>query len=182
MNVIRTELEDILIIQPDIFRDDRGFFMEVFKSVDFVKENILNQFAQENQSGSKKGVLRGLHYQITKPQGKLVRVTSGQIFDVAVDIRQSSKTFGKWVGKILSRENRFQMWVPPGFAHGFYTLSDWAEISYKLTDLYDPEGERCIVWDDPELKINWHLHSGEPILLSQKDKNGKLLADADLFE
>jgi len=182
MKVLPTELEEILIIQPSIFRDHRGIFIEVFKSVDFEKENILNQFIQENQSGSKKGVLRGLHYQITRPQGKLVRVTYGQIFDVAVDIRQSSKTFGKWVGKILSRENRLQMWVPPGFAHGFYTLSDWAEISYKLTDLYDPKGERCIAWNDPELKIDWHLHSGETILLSQKDKDGKLLADADLFE
>ena len=182
MKVIQTEIEEILIIQPDIFRDQRGFFMEVFKSVDFEKENIPNQFVQENQSGSKKGILRGLHYQITQPQGKLVRVTYGQIFDVAVDIRQSSKTFGKWVGKTLSKENRFQLWIPPGFAHGFYTLSDCAEISYKLTDLYSPEGERCILWDDPELMISWPLHSGEPPLLSEKDKNGKLLADADLFK
>ena len=180
MRVIDTAIPDVKIIEPKVFGDDRGFFFESFNHKRF--EEVIGrpvQFVQDNHSRSVKGVLRGLHYQIQQPQGKLVRVAVGEVFDVAVDLRQSSPTFGQWVGVILSAENKRQLWVPEGFAHGFVVTSEVAEFLYKTTDYYAPEHERCIVWNDPDLNIDWPLQ-GEPSL-SAKDKTGKLLAQADTF-
>jgi dTDP-4-dehydrorhamnose 3,5-epimerase len=166
--------------EPKVFGDDRGFFFESFNHRQF--EDAIGrsvQFVQDNHSRSVKGVLRGLHYQLHRAQGKLVRVVHGEVFDVAVDIRRSSPTFGKWVGSYLSAENKHQLWVPEGFAHGFVVLSDSAEFLYKTTDYYAPEHERCISWNDPAIGIDWPL-KGEPAL-SGKDRQGKCLADADVF-
>ena len=148
----------------------------------FIDAGISQNFVQDNHSGSKKGTLRGLHYQIRQTQGKLLRVAVGEIFDVAVDVRCSSPTFGKWVGEVLSADNKRQLWVPPGFAHGFFVLSDWAELAYKATDYYSPAWERTILWNDPAIGIEWPLLSGADPILSTKDQQGKLLADADLFD
>jgi dTDP-4-dehydrorhamnose 3,5-epimerase len=170
----------VLILEPKIFGDSRGFFYESFNEHTFNELTGLKKtFVQDNHSGSAKGVLRGMHYQIQQPQGKLVRVTAGEVFDVAVDLRKSSPTFGQWVGDYLSGENKRQMWVPEGFAHGFLVISDFAEFLYKTTDFYAPEHERCIRWDDPDLNINWPLN-GEPAL-SGKDKLGLSLAQSDVF-
>lgn len=181
MNVIATDIPDVVILEPKVFGDERGFFYESFNAKAFGDATGLRDlsFVQDNHSRSAKGVLRGLHYQIENAQGKLVRVTAGEVLDIAVDIRRSSPTFGRWVGVRLSAENSRQLWVPPGFAHGFVVLSDYAEFLYKTTDYYTPSAERCIRWDDPELAINWELE-GTP-QLSAKDQNGKLLKDADLF-
>lgn len=180
MNIIPTDLSDILIIEPDVFGDNRGFFLESYNQKTFRdKTNLDVSFVQDNHSRSKKHVLRGLHYQIVQPQGKLVRVVIGEVFDVAVDIRRSSPTFGKWVGEYLSAENKKQIWVPPGFAHGFLVLSDVAEFLYKTTDYYAPTHERCIRWNDPDLNIHWPL-SGNP-LVSAKDENGDLSKEAEVF-
>lgn len=180
MNVIASDLPDVLIIEPKVFGDARGFFYESFNAKAFAQATgISTEFVQDNHSRSQKGVLRGLHYQIENAQGKLVRVTAGEVLDIAVDIRRSSKTFGQWVGVRLSAENHRQLWVPEGFAHGFVVLSDYAEFLYKTTDYYTPAAERCIRWDDPTLAIDWQLD--QTPLLSGKDQQGSDLKDADLF-
>lgn len=180
MKVSESELPEVLIIEPRVFGDDRGFFYESFNAKAFADATKLDvQFVQDNHSRSQKGVLRGLHYQIENPQGKLVRVTAGKVMDIAVDIRRSSPHFGKWFGLELSAENARQLWIPPGFAHGFVVLSDYAEFLYKTTDYYTPPAERCIRWDDPDLAINWGL--SEAPTLSAKDQIGKPLKEADLF-
>jgi dTDP-4-dehydrorhamnose 3,5-epimerase len=180
MNIIRCEIPDVLILEPKVFGDDRGFFFESFNERAFAeKTGISARFVQDNHSRSARNVLRGLHYQIRQPQGKLVRVAVGAVFDVAVDLRKSSPTFGKWAGTILSAEDKRQLWIPPGFAHGFLVLSESADFLYKTTDYYAPEHERCIIWNDPDIGIRWPLQ-GEPILAA-KDKAGKRLADAELF-
>lgn len=182
MEFVPTTLPDVVLIKPKVFDDPRGFFMETYREDRFIANGISQQFVQENHSASGKGVLRGLHYQIRQTQGKLVRVISGEIFDVAVDIRRSSPTFGQWVGIILSAENKHQLWVPGGFAHGFYVLSERAEVVYKVTDYYAPEWERCILWNDPQIGIDWQLSNDVAPVLSQKDLNGTPLAQAELFE
>jgi dTDP-4-dehydrorhamnose 3,5-epimerase len=180
LNVIATRLPDVLIIEPKVFGDDRGFFYESFNARAFAEATGSTlQFVQDNHSRSTRGVLRGLHYQIEQAQGKLVRVTAGEVLDIAVDIRRSSPTFGQWVSVRLSAQNHRQMWVPPGFAHGFVVLSESADFLYKTTDYYAPSAERCIRWDDPQLAIDWELE-GAPVL-SAKDQNGKTLHEADLF-
>lgn len=180
MNIIATDIPEVMIIEPKVFGDDRGFFYESFNARAFEHATgVRAQFVQDNHSRSQKGVLRGLHYQLENTQGKLVRVTSGEVLDVAVDIRRSSPKFGRWVGVRLSAQNHRQLWVPEGFAHGFVVLSDFAEFLYKTTDYYTPSAERCIRWDDPELAIDWQLD--EPPQLSAKDQVGKLLKEADLF-
>jgi dTDP-4-dehydrorhamnose 3,5-epimerase len=170
----------VILIEPKVFGDDRGFFFESFNHARF--EAAIGRpvtFVQDNHSNSSKHVLRGLHYQIRQPQGKLIRVVRGEVFDVAVDIRRSSPTFGQWVGQILSAENKRQLWVPEGFAHGFVVLSDTAECLYKTTDYYAPEHERCIVWNDPAIGIQWPIE-GTPVL-SGKDRQGKSLVEAEHF-
>ncbi|NUT82859.1 dTDP-4-dehydrorhamnose 3,5-epimerase [Pseudomonas brassicacearum] len=180
MKVIATRLPDVLVIEPKVFGDDRGFFYESFNARAFAEATGCTlQFVQDNHSRSTRGVLRGLHYQIEQAQGKLVRVTAGEVLDVAVDIRRSSPTFGQWTSVRLSAQNHRQMWVPPGFAHGFVVLSESADFLYKTTDYYAPSAERCIRWDDPQLAIDWELE-GAPVL-SAKDQNGKPLHEADLF-
>ncbi len=181
MNVITTKIADVLIFEPKIFGDERGFFFESFNQKTFKEiSGIDANFVQDNHSKSAKGVLRGLHYQIKQPQGKLVRVTSGEVLDVAVDIRKSSQTFGQWLGVILSAENKRQLWVPEGFAHGFVVLSETAEFLYKTTDYYAPEHERCIRWNDAGLAIDWQ-YNGNP-QVSEKDANGALFKDAECFQ
>ena len=182
MEFIQTDIPDIIQIIPKQFGDSRGFFLETYRLDLFSKMGIPATFVQDNHSGSQQGVLRGLHYQIRQAQGKLVRVIAGEIYDVAVDIRRSSRTFGKWVGLELSAENKHQLWIPPGFAHGFYVLSEWAEVVYKTTDYYAPEFERSLLWNDPALNIKWPLLNGQLPALSAKDANGKPLREADLFE
>lgn len=180
MKITPTAIPDVLIIEPTVYGDDRGFFFESFNQSKF--EQAIGRkvsFVQDNHSKSAKNVLRGLHYQIQQPQGKLVRVVSGEVFDVAVDIRKSSPTFGKWVGEILSADNKKQLWVPEGFAHGFVVLSETAEFLYKTTDYYAPEFERSIAWNDSTLAIVWPIQ-GIPTL-SSKDQQAKLLASAEHF-
>lgn len=180
MPVQSTAIPDVIIIEPNVFGDDRGFFFESFNARQFAEATGVNvDFVQDNHSKSGKGVLRGLHYQIQQSQGKLVRVVAGEVFDVAVDIRKQSPTFGQWVGVTLSAANKRQLWVPPGFAHGFVVTSDSAEFLYKTTDYYAPEYERSILWNDPAIGIQWPV-AGEP-LLSNKDKVGKLLSEAEVF-
>jgi dTDP-4-dehydrorhamnose 3,5-epimerase len=180
LNVIATRLPDVLIIEPKVFGDERGFFYESFNAKAFAEATgRVVQFVQDNHSRSAKGVLRGLHYQIEQSQGKLVRVTAGEVLDVAVDIRRSSPTFGQWTSVRLSGQNHRQLWIPSGFAHGFVVLSESADFLYKTTDYYAPSAERCIRWDDPELAIDWEL-PGAPIL-SAKDQAGSALREADLF-
>lgn len=180
MNIVPTNLPGVLIIEPKVFGDERGFFYESFNAKAFEQATGLNtQFVQDNHSRSQQGVLRGLHYQLENTQGKLVRVTVGEVLDVAVDIRRSSTHFGQWVAVHLSAENRRQLWIPKGFAHGFVVLSDFAEFLYKTTDYYTPAAERCIRWDDPDLAIDWQLESAPT--LSAKDQAGKRLQEADLF-
>ena len=180
MNVIPTKIPDVLIIEPKVFGDDRGFFFESFNQKAFNEATGLNvTFVQDNHSKSAKNVLRGLHYQVQQPQGKLVRVVQGEVFDVAVDIRQGSPTFGQWVGEILSAENKRQLWIPEGFADGFLTLSDKAEFLYKTTDYYAPMHERCIRWDDPEIAVKWPLAG--TFSLSEKDSKGASLSQAEAF-
>lgn len=180
MKVIETAIPEVMIFEPKVFGDERGFFFESFNAREFREATGLGvTFVQDNHSRSMKDVLRGLHYQILQPQGKLVRVVVGDVFDVAVDIRKSSPTFGEWVGEYLTAENKKQLWVPAGFAHGFVVLSEVAEFLYKTTDYYAPEHERCISWDDSGIGIDWPL-SGDPIL-SVKDLQGASLNDAELF-
>ena len=178
MKVIETTLKDCLIIEPVVFGDERGFFLETFHVSRYSDlASISVQFIQDNHSRSSKDVLRGLHFQKTKPQGKLVRVVRGEVFDVAVDLRKESNTFGKWEAVILSEENKKQLWVPEGFAHGFLVLSEIADFEYKCTDYYDPTDEDCILWSDTDLNISWPV---ENPILSTKDQNAKRLADLDL--
>jgi dTDP-4-dehydrorhamnose 3,5-epimerase len=180
MNVTPTAIPEVLIIEPKVFGDARGFFYESFNKKTLAeKAGIAAEFVQDNHSRSSKNVLRGLHYQIQHAQGKLVRVIEGEVFDVAVDMRKSSPTFGKWVGVNLSEENKRMLWVPPGFAHGFVTLSESCEFLYKTTDYWHPEFERSLLWNDPTIGINWP-HKGEP-QLAAKDAAGKRLQDADLY-
>ena len=175
MNVVETELVDCFIIAPKVFGDERGFFLETFHADRYSElVGIKTPFVQDNHSRSSKDVLRGLHFQKTKPQGKLVRVVHGEVYDVCVDIRKNSDTFGMWVGVILSEKNKKQMWVPPGFAHGFVVLSEIADFEYKCTDFYNPSDEGSILWNDPSLNINWPI--SEPII-SQKDSQAKLFSD-----
>ena len=172
MKVTPTAIPDVLLIEPTVFGDNRGFFFESFNQKVFEEATGLKAaFVQDNHSKSSRNVLRGLHYQIKRPQGKLLRVVQGEVFDVAVDIRKDSKTYGQWVGQILSAENKKQLWIPPGFAHGFLTLSETAEFLYKTTDYYAPEHERCIAWDNPKIGINWPLTAAP--LLSEKDRAGE---------
>ena len=181
MQVAHTEIPDLLIIEPKVFGDDRGFFYESFNQRRFTElTGVTDAFVQDNHSKSARNVLRGLHYQIRQPQGKLVRVTAGEVLDIAVDVRKSSATFGKWVGVNLSAENKKMLWIPKGFAHGFVVLSDSAEFLYKTTDYWAPEHERCIVWNDADLAIDWQLDGATP-LLSAKDQAGKRLREAEFF-
>lgn len=180
MKIIDTKIPEVKLLEPTVFGDERGFFMETFRD-EWFKQNVANRtFVQENHSKSVKGVLRGLHYQTENTQGKLVRAVQGAVFDVAVDLRKSSATFGQWVGEILSADNKRQLWIPEGFAHGFYVLTDTAEFTYKCTDYYNPKAEHSLIWNDPDVGIEWNL-TGEPNL-SAKDLAGKLLADAVLFD
>lgn len=179
MNIIHTAIPDVKLLEPKVFGDERGFFMETFRD-EWFRANVAERtFVQENHSKSARGVLRGLHYQTENTQGKLVRVVSGAVFDVAVDMRRDSPTFGQWVGEILSAKNKRQLWVPEGFAHGFYVLSEEAEFVYKCTDYYNPTAEHSLLWNDATVGINWPL-AGEPSL-SAKDAAGKILAEAMTF-
>lgn len=181
MKYTRLEIPDMVLMEPGVFGDERGFFMETFRENDFRREAADVGFVQENHSASVCGILRGLHYQIRQPQGKLVRVVSGSVFDVSVDLRQSSPFFGKWCGVNLSAENKRMVWIPPGFAHGFCVTSAKAEFVYKCTDYYAPAHERTIRWDDPEIGIQWPLPDGAVPVLSAKDRDGQLLRDAEVF-
>jgi len=178
---IPTEIPHVILIQPRLFKDDRGFFMEIYQKELFTRAGIPYEFVQDNHSSSRKFALRGLHYQVTHTQGKLVRVVIGEIFDVAVDLRKFSPTFGKWVGAYLSDENCKQIWIPPGFAHGFLVLSDRADVVYKTTDYYDASGERTIRWDDPTLSIKWPFSEGSQPIISEKDSNGVSFTEAEVF-
>ncbi|WDP90554.1 MAG: dTDP-4-dehydrorhamnose 3,5-epimerase [Desulfobacter sp.] len=181
MQLTPLSIPDVVIMEPEVFGDRRGYFMETFRD-SFFRENVADTaFVQDNHSRSTQGILRGLHYQVKHSQGKLVRVIAGEVFDVAVDLRRSSPFFGRWVGEILSQENKKLMWVPPGFAHGFYVLSKEAEFVYKCTDYYAPEHERSILWDDPDINIQWPLVSGSRPLLSEKDEKGVALKEAEVF-
>jgi dTDP-4-dehydrorhamnose 3,5-epimerase len=182
MQVIDTSIPDVKIIESRKFGDDRGFFMEIFRDNWFREQVADVSFVQDNHSKSQSGVLRGLHYQIQNPQGKLVRVTSGSVFDVAVDLRRSSPTFGQWVGDILSKDNARQLWIPPGFAHGFLVLSEAAEFVYKCTDYYAPEYERSLIWNDDEIGINWPIDSIDAVQLSDKDRAGLPFNQCETFE
>lgn len=181
MNVLDTAIPEVKVIEAQVFGDDRGFFMETFRA------SIMNEltggkpFVQDNHSKSAQGILRGLHYQMQQTQGKLVRVVQGAVFDVAVDMRKSSLTFGQWVGEVLSAENKKQLWVPEGFAHGFYVMTESAEFVYKCTDYYAPEFDRSLKWNDPTVGIEWPLVDGKQPLVSEKDENGKSFFEADTF-
>tara|TARA_B100001250_G_scaffold320967_1_gene283917 strand:- start:7028 stop:7573 length:546 start_codon:yes stop_codon:yes gene_type:complete len=181
MKISSTVIPEVLLFEPTVHGDERGYFMETFRASDFKNKGIKLDFVQDNQSCSKKGTLRGLHYQLKFPQGKLVRVVSGEVFDVAVDLRSRSLTFGKWVGEILSEGNKKQLWVPPGFAHGFLVLSDSAELHYKCTEYYHQEDDHSLLWNDPDLAINWPTNDMEPIL-SEKDKFAKTFSQAMVFK
>lgn len=182
MLITPTAIPDVLLIEPRVFGDERGFFFESFNLRAFREASRLSgDFVQDNHSKSARNVLRGLHYQVRQPQGKLVRVVAGCVFDVAVDIRRQSPTFGRWVGQVLSGDNKKQLWIPPGFAHGFVVLSESAEFLYKTTDYWAPEHERCIMWNDPALAIDWPVLQGPP-LLSKKDVVGSLFTAAEVFE
>jgi len=176
-----TTISDVIIVKPNINKDERGFFMETYHRDEFSLKGIDVEFIQDNHSGSEQGVLRGLHYQIRKTQGKLVRAVTGKIFDVAVDLRKDSPTIGKWVGVYLSGENKYQLWIPEGFAHGYYTLSQWADVVYKVTDYYAPEWDRTLRWNDPEVGIEWPLVDNMPPRLSDKDARGKGFLEAEKF-
>jgi dTDP-4-dehydrorhamnose 3,5-epimerase len=181
MEIVTTNLPGVLEIHPRVFGDERGFFMETWNQQSFSNAGLDVDFVQDNHSLSSQGTLRGLHYQVKHPQGKLVRVTQGAVFDVAVDMRKDSPTFGQSASCILSAENKKMFWVPPGFAHGFYVLSETAEFQYKCSDIYAPEYDRTLLWNDPELAIDWPLVDGKPPLLSAKDEVGKPFKQADHF-
>lgn len=181
MQFLPTKIPDVILLKPSIFKDHRGFFLETFRLKDFRDNGIHTDFVQDNHSGSYYCTLRGLHYQIQQPQGKLVRAVVGEIFDVAVDLRKSSPTFGNWVGARLTAENKYQLWIPPGFAHGFLVLSEWAEIFYKASDYYAPQFERTLLWNDPQIAIDWPLPSNCSPVISSKDTQGINLVNAELF-
>jgi dTDP-4-dehydrorhamnose 3,5-epimerase len=181
MEFMPARIPDVVVIKPEVFGDDRGFFMETWEARRFAKAGIDVEFVQDNHSKSSQGVLRGLHYQIRRPQGKLVRVVAGEVFDVAVDLRRSFGTFGMWVGSFLSADNRRMLWIPPGFAHGFYVTSRSSEFVYKCSAFYAPEDERSIIWNDPDLAIDWPLINGKPPTVSQKDSQGISLKDAETY-
>ena len=181
MKIIKTKIPEVMIIEPKVFGDERGFFFESFNQKVFNEQSGLDcQFVQDNHSRSTKNVLRGLHYQIKHAQGKLVRVIEGEVFDVAVDVRKSSPTYGQWVGEYLSAENKKMFWIPAGFAHGFVVISDTADFLYKTTDYYSPEHEKCIIWNDADISIEWPL--SQPPSLSSKDELGMRLKDIEVFE
>jgi len=180
MQLVPSKIPDVLLIEPRVFGDERGFFFESWNRRALAEQGLQAEFVQDNHSRSQQGVLRGLHYQIQHPQGKLVRVVVGSVYDVAVDLRRSSPTFGQWVGVELSAENKRMLWIPPGFAHGFYVISEAAEFLYKTTDYWYPEHERTLAWDDPELGIDWPVLEAAP-RLSAKDREGASLADAEVF-
>lgn len=182
MKFIAQKIPDVVLIEPKIFEDSRGFFLETYREQLFAEAGITARFIQDNHSCSQQGVLRGLHYQIRYPQGKLMRVIFGEIFDVAVDIRKSSPTFGQWVGVRLSAQNKNQLWIPPGFAHGFYVISESAEVTYKVDNLYAPEWERSIVWNDPTIGIEWPIPHHSVPSLSKKDVEASTLNNAELFQ
>jgi len=183
MEVKNTAFDGLVIIVPRIFEDNRGYFYESYNQETYKKAGIPYLFVQDNQSESVKGVIRGLHYQLAPyAQTKLVRVIAGTVLDVAVDLRRRSPTFGQWTGAVLSADNKLQLWIPPGFAHGFYTLSETVDLIYKVTDYYAPEWERTLLWNDPQLNIAWPLVNDQPPILSAKDVLGKPLAEADVFE
>lgn len=181
MEYVDTEIADVKILEPTVFGDERGFFMETFRADEFSRITGARALVQDNHSKSAHGILRGLHYQTEQPQGKLVRVISGTVFDVAVDMRQSSPTFGRWVGVELSADNKRQLWVPEGFAHGFYVVSDYAEFVYKCTDYYHPASEVSLLWNDADLNIAWPLVDGREPSLSNKDKQGMRFSEAPKF-
>ena len=180
MKIAPTQLPEVLVIEPQVFGDERGFFLESWNPAGFAEAGLDLQFVQDDHSRSARGVLRGIHYQHTRPQGKLVRVTAGRVFDVAVDLRRSSPRFGRWAGAELSAENKRMMWVPPGFGHGFLTIEDGTDFLYKCTDFYAPDDEHCIAWDDPQIGVEWPLGGMEPSL-SRKDQAGLPLAEASLY-
>lgn len=180
MEFIPLEIPEVILIKPKVFRDNRGFFFESWQKKHFSEAGLDLTFVQDNHSRSAKNVLRGIHYQLQQPQGKLIRAIVGEVFDVAVDLRKSSPTFGKWVSARLSADNFNMLWIPPGFGHGFIVTSDFAEFVYKATDYYAPAHERSIVWNDPEIAIDWPLNGAEPIL-SEKDRNGNLLKNAEVY-
>jgi dTDP-4-dehydrorhamnose 3,5-epimerase len=182
MKFAQTEIQGVVLIEPVVYSDERGYFCETFQAKDFSAADIPTHYVQDNQSGSHRGVIRGLHYQIRQAQGKLIRVTAGEIFDVVVDLRKSSPTCGKWNGHILSAENKRQIWLPPGFAHGFYVLSEWAEVLYKATDFYAPAWERTLIWNDPQVKIKWPLAEDQMPSISKKDAQGCSFKEAELYE
>jgi dTDP-4-dehydrorhamnose 3,5-epimerase len=182
MKFAATQIPDVLLIQPKVFEDERGFFLESYRKDRFREAGIEADFVQDNHSRSRRGVLRGLHYQVRQAQGKLVRTVAGEIFDVVVDLRRSSPTFGRWVGAFLSAANKSMLWVPPGFAHGFYVTSEEAELVYKTTDYYAPQWERSLLWCDARVGIEWPLPAGEAPVLSAKDQAGLPLSQAELFD
>ena len=182
MRFLRLDIPDVVRIEPKVFTDARGFFLESYHREQFQAAGLPTEFVQDNHSGSRRGALRGLHYQIRQPQGKLVRVIAGEVFDAAVDLRRSSPTFGRWVGAVLSAERKDQLWIPPGFAHGFYVLSDWAEVLYKATDYYAPEWERSLLWNDPAIGIEWPISDGDEPVVSEKDNKGTHIAQAEVYE
>jgi dTDP-4-dehydrorhamnose 3,5-epimerase len=181
MRFERLEINDIVMVDPRVHGDARGFFLESWQERSFAKAGIDAKFVQDNHSHSVRNTLRGLHYQLLRPQGKLVRVVHGEVFDVAVDVRRQSPTFGKWIGKALSAENHRALWIPPGFAHGFLVLSESADLLYKVTDYYNPGDEVCLRWNDPQIGVDWPLPAGDVPLLSQKDAEGGLLAEVEVF-
>jgi dTDP-4-dehydrorhamnose 3,5-epimerase len=182
MKFTQTKLPDVILVEPEVFGDNRGFFMETWHAEKFAAGGITADFVQDNHSSSSQGILRGLHYQVTKPQGKLVRVLSGEVFDVAVDLRRTSATFGQWVGMSLSAENKKMLWIPQGFAHGFYVISQQADFFYKCTDFYAAEYERAIRWDDPDLAIGWPLIDDKAPVVAPKDANAALFREAEYYE
>ena len=182
MKFTPASIPDVILVEPRVFGDARGFFMETYQARLFAEAGISANFVQDNHSGSRRGALRGLHYQIRQPQGKLMRVVAGEIFDVAVDLRRSSQTFGRWVGYSLSAENHRMLWVPVGFAHGFYVMSEWAEVVYKATDFYAPEWERSLLWNDPQVGVEWPLIDGLPPVLSARDAAARPLHELEVFE
>jgi len=182
LDVSPAEIPDVLLIQPKVIGDGRGFFLESYEKNKYAAAGLTAEFIQDNHSGSNQGTLRGLHYQIQHPQGKLVSVVRGEVFDVAIDLRRSSATFGQNVSVILSSEKMNQIYIPPGFAHGFYVLSDWADLIYKATDKYAPKWERTLQWNDPTLGIDWPLVNGGELLISEKDLAGKSLSELETFD
>lgn len=181
MKFIPLKIPDVIRVEPEVFGDERGYFLEIWNERKFLEAGIDATFVQDNESYSTGGILRGIHYQIRKPQGKLVRVTSGEVFDIAVDLRCSSVTFGKWVGEILSEQNRRMLWIPPGFGHGFYVTGDHARFEYKCSDSYAPEYERTVRWDDPDLAVAWPIPPGKSPKLSAKDAEGVAFGDAETY-